>query len=245
MRLFQLIALTVAALTACAALASCGGAGEGELSSTESLSGTGSGDTTSGSPETEEPAPTSFRTENGLGFTADGYSSVEGDLFTIRKEFAITFDEPVVPGGFNRMSFSYSSTGPVKATVSYRLGTVSAVEVFYFEAGERAVFNGLISTYLDGMTGSGIDSIRIKPLKGTTKFELLSDGYRIREGMKAQSAYKLPSGIQMSWSGGEVQFRMTGNAQPMTIYLKAGKEMRYVIIDRVGRVRVSLTPPEN
>ncbi len=77
------------------------------------------------------------------------------------------------------------------------------------------------------------------------KFELLSDGYRIREGMKAQSAYKLPSGIQMSWSGGEVQFRMTGNAQPMTIHLKAGKEMRYVIIDRVGRVRVSLTPPEN
>ncbi len=77
------------------------------------------------------------------------------------------------------------------------------------------------------------------------KFKLLPEGYRIQEGMKAQSDYKLPSGIQMSWSGGEVQFRMTGNAQPMTIYLKAGKEMRYVIIDRVGRVRVSLTPPEN
>ena len=77
------------------------------------------------------------------------------------------------------------------------------------------------------------------------KFELLPDSYRIREGMKAQEVYKLPSGMQMSWSGGEVQFRMTGNAQPMTIYLKAGKEMRYVIIDRVGRVRVSLSPPED
>ncbi|MBO4791418.1 MAG: hypothetical protein J5592_03950, partial [Clostridia bacterium] len=92
MRFFQLTLLIIAALTACAALASCGGAGEGELSATESLSGTGSEDTTSVAPETEEPAPTSFRTENGLGFTADGYSSVEGGLFTIRKDFVITFD---------------------------------------------------------------------------------------------------------------------------------------------------------
>ncbi|MBP5200903.1 MAG: hypothetical protein J6Z82_09690 [Schwartzia sp.] len=49
----------------------------------------------------------------------------------------------------------------------------------------------------------------------------------------------------MSWSGSAVQFRMTGNAQPMTIYLRVDKEMRYVVIDRVGRVRVSLTPPED
>ena len=91
------------------------------------------------------PAPPSFRTENGHGFTADGYSSVEGGLFTLKKDLVITFDEPVAPGGFNRMSFEYSSTGPVKATVSYRLGTVTAVEVFYFEAaGERAVFSGLL-----------------------------------------------------------------------------------------------------
>ena len=82
-------------------------------------------------------------------------------------------------------------------------------------------------------------------LQGEMLVDLLPDSYRIREGMKAQAVYKLPSGMQMSWSGGEVQFRMTGNAQPMTIYLKAGKEMRYVIIDRVGRVRVSLTPPED
>jgi len=41
-----------------------------------------------------------------------------------------------------------------------------------------------------------------------------------------------------------VDFRMTGDAQPMTIMLQAGKEVRYVIIDVVGRVRVSLTPPQ-
>ena len=86
---------------------------------------------------------------------------------------------------------------------------------------------------------AGVDS-EVEP-----KFELLSDGYRIREGMKSQTSYKLSSGIQISWSGSAVQFRMTGNAQPMTIYLKMDKEMRYVVIDRVGRVRVSLTPPEN
>jgi hypothetical protein len=77
------------------------------------------------------------------------------------------------------------------------------------------------------------------------KFELFGDGYRIRIGMKAMPFYSLPEGMRMSWSGSEVQFRMTGNAQPMTIYLRVDKEMRYVVIDRVGRVRVSLTPPEN
>ena len=207
MRFFQLTLLLIAALTACAALASCGGAGEGELSATESLSGTGSEDTTSVAPETEEPAPTSFRTENGLGFTADGYSSVEGGLFTIRKEFVITFDEPVAPGGFNRMSFAYSSTGPVKATVSYRLGTVTAVEVFYFEAaGERAVFKGLISTCLDGMTGSSIESVKIKPLKGTTKFELLSVSAETADALPGGVYYlendRFRVGIRLSWGGG-------------------------------------------
>ena len=77
------------------------------------------------------------------------------------------------------------------------------------------------------------------------KFELFGDGYRIRIGVKAMPFYSLPEGMRMSWSGSEVQFRMTGNAQPMTIYLRVDKEMRYVVIDRVGRVRVSLTPPEN
>ncbi|MBO7360640.1 MAG: hypothetical protein J6V48_05875 [Clostridia bacterium] len=206
MRFFQLTLLLVAALTACVILQSCGGAGESELAGTESLSATGSGDTTSGSPETEEPAPPAFRTENGLGFKADGYSSVEGGLFTLRKEFVITFDEPVVPGGFNRMSFAYSSTGPVKATVSYRLGTVSAVEVFYFEAGERAVFKGLISTCLDGMTGSGIDSIQIKPLKGTTKFELLSVSAEVADPLPGGVYYlendRFRVGIRLSWGGG-------------------------------------------
>lgn len=86
---------------------------------------------------------------------------------------------------------------------------------------------------------AGVDS-EVEP-----KFELFGDGYRIRVGMKAMPFYSLPAGMRMSWSGTAVQFRMTGNAQPMTIYLRVDKEMRYVVIDRVGRVRVSLTPPED
>ena len=59
--------------------------------------------------------------------------------------------------------------------------------------------------------------------------------------------HKFPDGMTATWSGGKkgkVNFLTTGNAQPMTIFLHSGKEVRHVIIDRVGRVRVSLTPPD-
>ena len=81
------------------------------------------------------------------------------------------------------------------------------------------------------------------------EFDLSSKGYRImKTKMEALSPiHKFPDGMTASWSGGKkgkVSFLMTGNAQPMTIYLSLGKEVRHVIIDRVGRVRVSITPPD-
>jgi len=82
------------------------------------------------------------------------------------------------------------------------------------------------------------------PSEVEPKFELLADGYRLREGLRSLWRYTLPSGMRLSYSGSGIQFRLTGSAQPATIYLRMGREMRYVIIDRVGRVRVSKTPPE-
>ncbi len=74
------------------------------------------------------------------------------------------------------------------------------------------------------------------------KFELNADGYGMRASGKDVFWHSLPKGMKLICSN-DVLFRMTGNAQPMTITLQSGKEVRYVIIDQVGRVRVSLTPP--
>ncbi len=75
------------------------------------------------------------------------------------------------------------------------------------------------------------------------KFELNADGYGTRENGKDVFWHPLPKDIELICNS-DVDFRMTGDAQPMTIMLQAGKEVRYVIIDVVGRVRVSLTPPQ-
>ncbi len=75
------------------------------------------------------------------------------------------------------------------------------------------------------------------------KFELKASGYGMRVSGEDVFWHPLPKDVKLICSS-KVDFRMTGNAQPMTIMLQSGKEVRYVIIDQVGRVRVSLTPPE-
>lgn len=75
------------------------------------------------------------------------------------------------------------------------------------------------------------------------KFELKANGYGMRAGGNVLFWYPLPQDVRLICSS-DVSFRMTGDAQPMTIMLQSGKEVRYVIIDVVGRVRVSPTPPE-
>lgn len=74
------------------------------------------------------------------------------------------------------------------------------------------------------------------------QFELNADGYGMREDGKDVFWYPLPKDVKLICSS-DVDFRLTGNAQPMTIMLQSGKEVRYVIIDVVGRIRVSLSPP--
>ena len=74
------------------------------------------------------------------------------------------------------------------------------------------------------------------------KFELNEGGYGMRASGKDVFWYPLPKDVKLICSS-NVSFRMTGDAQPMTIMLQSGNEVRYVIIDAVGRVRVSLTPP--
>ncbi len=76
------------------------------------------------------------------------------------------------------------------------------------------------------------------------RFLLTSRGYRIRVGGKLMPMHELPPGMKLIYNN-DVRFNPTGNANSLTIELQEGDEIRYVIIDRVGRVRVSLSPPAN
>ena len=74
-------------------------------------------------------------------------------------------------------------------------------------------------------------------------FKLKAGGYGMQANGKDIFWHPFPKDVKLFCSS-DVDFRKTGNAQPMTIVLQSGKEVRYVIIDVVGRVRVSLTPPQ-
>lgn len=195
----------ILAMLCLAAVPGCSGSGGGKPAENTD-SGTGEEDATSATPETtEEPEPV-FRTENGLTYTAEGYKSVAGNVITFRRETLLTFDSPAASDGFNRVSLVYSASGPVKITLSYALGTLDTVDVFYLEAGERAEFRGLISTYLDGMTGSGIKSIKLTPLRSNTDFELISLSADTAGALQGGVYYlendRYKVGIRLSWGGG-------------------------------------------
>ena len=81
-----------------------------------------------------DPQPETYSTENGLKYTASGYSKVSGTTFTLTKDFVMTFDRAFT-SDFNRMSFTYTSGKPLKITVRYNQNGVKADD-FFLESGE-------------------------------------------------------------------------------------------------------------
>lgn len=207
MRAFQLVFMIFALLTALAALAACSGAGHADgtdgspdtpaLSDTENATVPDTSDAV-----TEAP---SHKTSDGTEYTAEGFYSSEESAFLFKKELVLTFD-PAAGSGFNRLSFSYSSSKPVKAEVRYKSEGADASEIFYFEAGTELRFRGLISSYLSGGAGGEVSSLTITALKGSTKFELLSlsaehvDVLSERDYYLENDRYRV--GIRLSWGGG-------------------------------------------
>ena len=85
------------------------------------------------------------------------------------------------------------------------------------------------------------------------RFDLDRNRYEIWQSSELLYFHDLPAGMELfpMWedgkdpvkSNGDVHFSRSGNATPMTIKLQSGNEVRYVIVDLVGRVRVSPIPP--
>ena len=110
--------------------------------------------------------------------------------------------------------------------------------------GEAAKLAAHLTEYRDAvMTRAGPHSDFIYvPSESPLSFDFDRGGYGARQGSADIFRYRLPEGMILS-SGGRVNFKKNGNADPMTMKLSLGNEERYVIIDIVGRVRVSETPP--
>lgn len=145
----------------------------------------------------------------GLTYTATGYSGVSGNRFTINKGFAITLDPAKTSAQFNRFTICYVSTQPLKATITYTEGGQSRTDSFFLEAGENT-FSCVNVNYLAGKKGTGISRMTFEScnnqnatfalcLLKTQDYPVYSSGsdntYYIEN-----SRYKL--GVRLSWGGG-------------------------------------------
>ena len=79
----------------------------------------------------------------------------------------------------------------------------------------------------------------------TPIFTLSASEYYVQNGTARRERHPLPSGISLEAERTTVTFLINGSAQPTTIRLRAGGEVRYVIVDVAGRVRVSPDPPKS
>lgn len=152
-----------------------------------------------------DPASEEYSTENGLKYTASGYSKVSGTTFTLTKDLVLTFDRAFT-SEFNRMSFTYSSGKPLKITVRYNQNGVKA-DNFFLEAGERVTFNGLVSSYLSNGKGKGLVSVTVSTCDGKSTAFTLHSGKAELVKVYNDKLYYIESdrfkvGIQLSWGGG-------------------------------------------
>lgn len=151
-----------------------------------------------------------LQTENGISYTAQGYSEKSGNLFSFSSKLEINFSAQSFVNEFNRFAVSYQASSPLKLKIYYTKNSSSAFDEFFIEGGEK-VFNGLIGEYLQGELGKNLVKIEIEPIKSqlvtfslkqfsTEKISVISNDVFYLEN----SRFKV--GVRLLWGGGICYF---------------------------------------
>ncbi|MBO4325655.1 MAG: hypothetical protein J5950_00080 [Clostridia bacterium] len=203
---------------------------------------------------TQEPEPTIERTlgpgqyfaENGVIFAPEGYTSSEGSRFTFKKGFSAAIID-YTGKAFNRITFRYTSTKPLKLNIKYNVGGKAVDDRFYLEAGENMTFHGLILGYLNGDTADSIDSIAIDSLKSSTDFSLLElstsrvDVHNDKSYFIRNDRFKV--GIRLNWGGGINYIEdLTAKVSGLTNLINSHDTGRLVQQSYYGGADASYTP---
>ena len=155
-------------------------------------------------------AADTYRSNSGLIYTAAGSGAVyTNGKFNIQKSFTITFaaDYDKFSTEFNKYKISYSSTSPLKATVTYKDGDKLVTDVIFLEAGEH-LFSCLTLGYIDGTYATGITSIEIQVLGNAQATTFVLDDITTEEVEVLTSTItylanqRFELGIKLTWGGG-------------------------------------------
>ncbi len=161
----------------------------------------------SGSETLPDEPGTVYETDSKVKYTVSGQQSASGGVFTVTKDFVITFEDGAFSSDFNRMSFTYSADKPLKILVKYLSSGREKTDNFYLEAGKNVTFYGLISTYLSGAKAKNIKTVTVQTCDGKqAEFSLKNASTESIKVYNSQTYYiensRFKVGIQLSWGGG-------------------------------------------
>ena len=135
---------------------------------------------------------------------AKGFENRDGDVFKISSGFSAKVFGAKRP--FHRVTLGYSSTEPLKLTVTGREGNNDVTNVFYLEAAEDGVFSGIIEGYLYGGTAKKLVSLDVETCSGKTAVFSIKELRTEKLGQLADDTVyiendRLKLGVQMLWGG--------------------------------------------
>lgn len=146
----------------------------------------------------------------GLSYSATGYSQIIGNAFEINKGFTIEFSaSELTDSAFNRFSIGYTSTQPLRGTISYTEKEKIRNDTFFLEAGEHT-FSCLTNGYLNGNKAEKITSITFESctdqpatfalcLLKTYDYTIYASASEVTYYMENK---RLKLGIHLAWGGG-------------------------------------------
>ena len=212
-KIISCISSTMAALL-CLGLISCSAPADNTDTDTVTLAG--SETETQTEPEsTDAPAPAvpviteesgaAAVTVGDLAYKASGYAKLEDGKFRFRSGFSAEFSG--ITGKFNRMTFRYTSTDPLKLTVNYKTDTSERSDLYYLDASDDGVFSCFIYQYNDAVLATELLSVNAESCSGAAASFLLTGVETEERELLTKSTYYIENsrfkvGVSVRWGGG-------------------------------------------
>ncbi len=148
-------------------------------------------------------------TSKGLIYTATGYKSVSNGAFIFDTGLEITFKDGRFASAFNRLTFNYKSSEPIKLFITYIRDGEEKTDYFFLEA-TKTSFRGLIEGYLADKKGTELKKLTVDTCeKVEASFfleDLDSEIIPLYEDDLCIENDRYKIGVRLSWGGAMTYF---------------------------------------
>ena len=138
-----------------------------------------------------------------LTYTARGFDAVENHAFRFVQGLVLSFGDDFTDE-FNRFTVKYSSSAPLKITVTYTQKEARTEDVFYLEAGEKE-FSAVTQKFLNKVNSSAIESIRVDTCENKSAefvlYDLSTEVISVPQTQQYIKGSRYTLGIDLKWGG--------------------------------------------